>query len=176
MGERLERSVLCLFPELTSEGLEDFRQRHIDHPAKSVPLHITLLYEFFPPGQLGESVIEKLERAARNTPQFEFRAIPMSAFPLSKVLYLTPSPMTPIEKLASSLHDEFPEFRPPGGHPVYHMTIAMGYPMERQAEIVDEYFRTFGQGPLPLRAHRMAVCAQHGDEWNRCLSIELGGQ
>ncbi len=176
MSDRPKRSVLCLFPEPAIEDLESFRQRHIEHPSKSVPLHITLLYEFFPPHQLDGSVIERLDEIVRKTPRFEFQAIPISAFPLSKVLYLTPSPMTPIEKIASSLHDEFPEWSPPSGHPIYHMTIALGYSIERQAEIVDEYFHNFGRAPLPLRAHRIAVCAQHGDEWNNCLSIELGGQ
>jgi len=171
MSEESQRSVLCLFPEQTVNGLEDFRQRYIFHPGKNVPFHVTLLDNF---PQLEDLVISKLKAIAQATPRFEFCARPLSSFPTSKVLYLTPSPVTPIEKLSSLLYSEFPDYRYQSGFPVFHMTVALGYADGEEDNIIDEYLSTFGKEPLALRAHRLGVCRLYGDEWHHCFSVNLG--
>lgn len=169
------RSVLCLFPEEVPQGLEEFRQKYIYHPGKSVPFHITMFYNFLLPSEIDARVISRLKAIARAMPMFEFQAKPLSSFPKSKVLYLTPSPLTPIENLAILLYEEFPDFRPEHGFPVFHMTIALGYEDAQEVSIIQEYYSNFGSAPLTLRAHRLGICAQYGEEWNHCLSVKLGG-
>ena len=171
MNEKSERNVLCLFPEQTVEGLEDFRQRYIYHPGRSVPFHVTLMGDF---PVMNDEVIGKLRAIAQVTPRFEFSAKPLSSFPTSKVLYLSPSPVTPIEKLSSLLYREFPKDRHPSGFPVFHMTVALGYGDGEESKIIDEYFSAFGRDPLALRAHRLGVCSLYGDQWHHCFSVNLG--
>ncbi len=98
----VNRSVLCLFPEKVINGLEEFRRRYIINPGRDVPFHVTLQDNFLLPNEIDESAIKKLKRIAGNTPVFEFCAKPLSSFPTSKVLYLSPSPVTPIERLTTT--------------------------------------------------------------------------
>lgn len=104
MTSRAGSSLLCLFPEQSVDGLEDFRHRHIYHPGRSVPFHVTLLYSFLPPDQIDDTAIQKLTAVARQTPRFSFQAKPQSSFAERNVLCLTPSPIAPFEKLTSLLY------------------------------------------------------------------------
>ena len=175
MSKNAKRSVLCLFPENHIDGLEEFRQRYIKHPGKSIPFHITLLHEFLIPSEIDENVIKKLSDIAKNTSKFEFVAKPLSGFPTSKVLYLTPSPLGPIEDISTKLYKEFPEFHNTEyGFPVFHMTIALGNPYEETEQIVSEYFEMFGKNQLSFKVGHLGVYSQFGDEWKKVLSINIG--
>jgi 2'-5' RNA ligase len=175
MNENAQRSVLCLFPKNEIEGLEDFRQRYILHSGKSVPFHVTLLSNFYLPQEINEDVINKLRQIAQSTPKFEFKAKPLSSFPTTKVLYLTPSPLTPIEELSEKLYRAFPDFHNTQyGFPVFHMTIALGNPAEEMDKIVDEYFERFDKSPLGCKAGHLGIYVQYGDQWREYLSINIG--
>ena len=91
--------------------------------------------------EISEDVTEKLQEVADLTERFTFFAKPISSFPTSKVLYLSPSPVTPIEALTQKLYDAFPEFKNPEAYYLYHMTIAMGYDKEKES---DSYQRIYG--------------------------------
>lgn len=172
---KASRTVLCLFPESQISGLEDFRQRYILHPGRAVPFHVTLLHEFLLPHELEGDALEKLKTIAQSTPRFDFIAKPLSSFPTTKVLYLTPSPATPIEELSRRLFEAFPQSHHADyGFPVFHMTIALGNRDEDRDAIIQEYFATFGKQSLKLRAGRLGVYAQYGDEWKEYLSVEIG--
>ncbi len=174
MSRDTTRSVLCLFPREVIPGLEEFRQRHILHPGRSVPFHVTLVYDFVPPQQLDEDALDALHEVARNTPQFQFVAKGLSVFPTSGTLYLTPSPMTPIERLTAQIHSRFPQYNPGTGYPIFHMTVALGGSAEQQQQAVTEYLESFGPNPLRLTAYRIGVCAPRGSEWDHCMSALLG--
>ena len=174
MKERAKRSVLCFFPEERVEELEDFRQKYIINPGKSIPIHITMLYNFFLPDEINENIINKLKEIAKGTPKFQFMAKPLSSFPTSKVLYLNPSPLTPIEELATRLYEAFPNFyNSQYGFPVFHMTIALGNQEEEINRIVDEYFKRFDK-PFKFKAGHLGIYVQYGDEWREYLSINIG--
>ncbi len=158
MGQDAAKSVLCLFPENEISELENFRRKYIINPGKDVPFHVTLLDSFLLPGEIDDSVVEKLKRIARKTSKFEFWAKPLSSFPSSSVLYLSPSPVTSIEKLTGELYKEFPAFdKNKYGFPIYHMTIALGNPDKERNKIVDEYFEKFGKIPLRLKAGCLGI-------------------
>ena len=174
MNKNAQRSVLCLFPENQIDGIEEFRQKYIIHPGKNVPFHITLCHNFLLPNEINEKEISKLTEIAKNTPKFDFWAKPLSSFPTTKVLYLTPSPVTPIEVLVTKLSNAFPNFNNlKHGFPVFHMTIALGNPIEETKKITDEFFEKFGEFPLSLKAGSIGVYSQYGDEWRKYLSVSL---
>ncbi|KAB3525749.1 2'-5' RNA ligase family protein [Alkaliphilus serpentinus] len=175
MNKNAQRSVLCLFPENKIDGMEDFRQKYIFHPGKSVPFHITLFHNFLLPHEFNEGEISKLTEIAKSTPKFDFWAKPLSCFPTTKVLYLTPSPVTPIEALVTKLNQVFPNFiNIKYGFPVFHMTIGLGNPIEESKKITDEFFERFSDVPLSLKAGNIGVYSQYGDEWRKHLSVNLG--
>jgi hypothetical protein len=92
------------------------------------------------------------------------------------VLYLSPTPVTPIETLSTGLYKAFPKFHDAlYGFPVFHMTIALGYPQQEQEAIVTEYFERFGKAPLKLRAGSLCMCVQQGEKWMGYRSFPLSG-
>lgn len=172
---KAQSSVLCLFPQETIPGLELFRRKHIHHPGGSIPFHVTLVHQFLNPDQVNSDVVAQLQAIARTTPKFQFQAKPLSSFPTTHVLYLTPSPQGPLEELSAKLYRGFPAcHNPASGFPVFHMTLALGFPPQQRDDIIAEYFSSFGRGPLSLTAHHLGVCAQQGDCWHRLATIELG--
>ncbi len=176
MQQKVLRSALALLPETGINGLEEFRQKHIHHPGKDVPFHVTLLPSFLLPGEINDEIENKLIGIARSTKQFVFFAKPLSSFPTNKVLYLTPSPVTPIEEMAEKLYDEFPDYgNCKKGFHAYHMSIASYYNLESQQNIIDEYIETFSYQPLKLRAGSIGVfCECETGEWIVYKKFKLG--
>lgn len=175
MGQTAERSLVCLLPEDEIEGLEDFRQKYILHPGRDVPFHITLLPNFLLPHEIDDKVIGRVAEIAASTSSFKFWAKPLSSFPLTKVLYLNPSPLTPIEALVNKLYKAFPDFRNAQfGFPVFHMTIALGNSRAKTEKIAAEYMAGFGDEPLELQAGKLAIYSRYGDSWKEHISRSLG--
>ncbi len=108
MQQKALRSIVELFPEGELKELEAFRQKHIQDVGREIPFHVNLLYDFLLPGEIVGETIEKLQRIGEETPEFSFWARPISSFPTTKVLYLSPTPLTPIESLREELLASFP--------------------------------------------------------------------
>ena len=174
MGRRGELAGLCLMPGVNNDKLEIFRQKYINDPGKVVPMHITLLYRFYLPGEMNAEIVDKLTAIAGRTSGFEFWAKPLSTFPTSNVLYLTPSPSAPVEALTQALYDAFPAFHTdPCGFPTYHMTIAFGNPKEKMDDIVKEYLETFEYAPLRFEARSLDMFHFSEEKWTKYLSFDL---
>ncbi|MFW6282150.1 MAG: 2'-5' RNA ligase family protein [bacterium] len=175
MNEKIQGSIICFFPDNEIDGLEKFRKKYIKSPGKAVPFHITLMYDFLLPHEIDKSVINKLNSIAKSIPKFNFYAKPLSSFPANKVLYLSPSPVTPIEELTEKLYNTFPNYSyKKRGFPIFHMTIALGNPIEETQDIIKEYFQQFGEEPLALKAGSIGIYINKANEWIKYLSIELG--
>lgn len=170
------RSILCLMVDFADEGLESFRRSHIHSPGRDVPMHVTLAYRFPLPDKLDSAVSLRLEHLACHTEPFKLAGMPLSSFPKSKVLYLTPSPISPLEALLDALDVSFPELElTVQGYPVFHLTLAMGYREEEQHTIIAEYFARFGKEPLKLTASRLCVYIESHGVWSEHLSYPLNG-
>lgn len=169
-----KRTVLCLFPKERIRKIEGFRQKYIDNPGKDVPFHVTLLSSFYGKDHISETINEKLFNIAKNTDAFSFDAVPISTFPTTNVIYLTPSPITPIEKLVTKLYEQFPEFSHDGEFPVFHMTIAYRYPDNIKDEIISKYLDKFGNERIRLTAGRIGICIQEDSGWKEFLSYKIG--
>lgn len=174
MTGEVTKSVLCLLPENNIQGLEEFRRKYINSPGKDVPFHITLLYNFYLPKELTKEEINLLKDIARITPKFEFLAKPLSSFPTTNVLYLTPTPATPLEELSQKLYEAFPKFDQGPGFPVFHMTIALGNEIEKTGKIVTEYVDSFSYKPLELVADKIGMFIQKDGKWEQYLCVNIG--
>jgi 2'-5' RNA ligase len=174
LADYATRTVLALFPQHSIEGLEDFRQSYINNPGKSIPIHLTIFYNFLLPHQLDQHVVQKLQTIAAATKSFTFQARPLASFPTSKVLYLSPVPVTPIEEITQRLYKAFPSLAPSYGFPVFHMTIALDNPQDKTPWIIDDYFSTFGSDPLPMTAHHLGLFAQYHRKWKQVRTFPLG--
>src|SRR6056297_294520 len=153
MVNKADRSILILLPDNEIKGMEEFRNQYIQSEGKKVPFHITLLPDFYLPRQLNDNIINKLSLIANTFPKFDFQAVPISSFPTSKVIYLSPVPVGPIEKLVDKVKKELPKYDEESlRQEIYHMTIAMGNPIDQTNEIIREYFNQFGREPLDLQA------------------------
>ena len=168
------RSILCLMVDLADNALESFRRQHIHSPGRDVPLHVTMAYRFPAPEQLGETRLKHLVQAASSTAAFPLLGRPLSSFPTSRVLYLTPSPASPLEALLDELDDRFPELELTAtGYPLFHLTLALGYREDERDGLIAEYFRCFGRDPLRLTASRLAVYIERNGVWSEGLSFAL---
>jgi len=176
MQKKELRSALVLLPETGVEGLEEFRQKHIHHPGKDVPFHVTLLPQFMLPDELSIENENKLKCITNSTEPFMFFAYPLSCFPTSRALYLSPTPITPIEELIDKIYDEFPQFgNSKKGFYISHMTIASNYEIENQQNIINEYIDRFSYQPIELTAGYIAVfCECETGEWKVYKKFKLG--
>ena len=151
MKDKIIRSALGLLPSNEISGLEEFRLKHIHHPGKDIPFHVTLMYQFYLPYEIDGEVEKKLSDIASTIQRFEFVAHPLSTFPTTCVLYMTPSPSGPFERINDILNKVFPEFdNGKCGYPLYHMTIASDYDDEKI--VVAEFIETFGYKSLDMTA------------------------
>ncbi|HBG76160.1 MAG TPA: hypothetical protein DDW86_04300 [Clostridiales bacterium] len=174
MEKYRELTGLCLMPGVNNDKLEAFRQKYINDPSKVVPMHITLLNRFFLPGAMNAEIVNKLKAIAGRTQRFEFWAKPLSCFPTSNVLYLTPSPLAPVEAMTQALYDAFPEYHTDFcGFSTYHMTIALGNPKKKMDDIIKEYQEIFEYKPLRFEARSLDMFHLSENKWTKCLSFDL---
>src|SRR6056297_4352658 len=111
MVNKADRSILILLPDNEIKGMEEFRNQYIQSEGKKVPFHITLLPDFYLPRQLNDNIINKLSLIANTFPKFDFKAVPISSFPTSKVIYLSPVPAGSIEQLVYKIKVLLPRYK-----------------------------------------------------------------
>jgi 2'-5' RNA ligase len=95
-----------------------------------VPAHITVLFPFMPPGEIGAPVLAALGRLFAAVPRFRFR-LDRTAWFADRVLYLAPLDPAPFAALTDRVVAAYPAYLPYQGQfaeVVPHLTVA-----ERQA-------------------------------------------
>ena len=65
-----ESAIVALIPEAESL-VEPFRRRYDPSAAVAMPAHVTILYPFKPPNELGDSVLSALRQLFLSAPSFE---------------------------------------------------------------------------------------------------------
>lgn len=171
---KVDRSILILLPDKKRKNLEEFRKKHIQSEGRGVPFHITLLPDFYLPNELDNNIISKLKLISNTFPKFDFKAVPISSFPTSKVIYLSPVPIGPIEQLVYKIKELLPKYKDKkrSAH-IYHMTLAMGNPLDQTKEIIEGYFNKFGKEPFLLKAGKLAIYIKKQGKWSEYQSFEL---
>ena len=118
-----------------------------------MPAHITLLYPFKPPDEIGDAAIEKLNQCFAGFRAFDFTLATIRRFP-GGVLYLAPEPDESFRRLTMAVWDCYPETPPYGGrysNIMPHLTVAQLTDEQQADQVVCEFTRA-SQGRLAIHA------------------------
>jgi 2'-5' RNA ligase len=103
-----------------------WRERYDDSARTGVPAHLTLLYPFLPPEEIGPADLGRLAALFGSVPATRFRLAAFRRFPRG-VLYLAPEPDGFLRELTNRIWALYPQRPPYGGmfqHVVPHLTVA----------------------------------------------------
>jgi 2'-5' RNA ligase len=172
----IESALVVLVPE--AEALvKPFRDRYDPSAAPGVPAHITLLYPFKPPDEIGSAVLDKLRQGLARCAPFRFTLASIRRFP-AEVLYLAPEPDEPFRRLTLAIWDWYPETPPYGGKwpdVVPHLSVARLADELRLDRVADEFAQA-SRGILPIRATaaEVALMDNHSGRWQVRTIFRLG--
>ena len=172
----LESGLVVLVPA-AEKLVEPFRTRYDPSAAAGMPAHVTLLYPFKPPGEIGEVDIEMLDRCLASFRRFDFALTTIRRFS-NGALYLAPEPDEPFRQITLAIWGCYPETPPYGGRfstIVPHLTIVEpgeGCEIERIAA----EFAAAGDRTLPIRAtaSEIALMDTLTGSWQVRTTIPLG--
>jgi 2'-5' RNA ligase len=88
-----------------------FRDKYDPSAAHGMPAHVTLLYPFKPPDEIGEAVLQRLGRCIAGVRRFDFSLATPRRFP-GGVLYLAPEPDEPFRRLTLAIWALYPSTPP----------------------------------------------------------------
>lgn len=156
-------------------GLERLRRSSVDDAADGVPAHLTLLYPFLEPEQLGPAVRRTLAALARRHRRFDYRLRGMARWP--GTLYVAVSPAKPFARLHGDLQAAFPLYPIYGREATFrfvpHVTIAEGRAAGDRAQGSDRAWRAL---PQSAQAAAIEVIATGADgRWRLVWRIPLPG-
>lgn len=118
-------SALVVPVPAAEAAVGSFRRR-LDHAAAlGVPAHITILYPFVDPAEIGPDLHAELSLLFAATPAFEFTLTEVGWFGV-EVVWAHPEPVEPFRRLTHAVHMQYPAYPPYGGvhHEVVpHLTI-----------------------------------------------------
>jgi 2'-5' RNA ligase superfamily len=171
----IESALVVLVPE--AEALvKPFRDRYDPSAVLGVPAHITLLYPFKPPDEIGSAVLDKLRHGFACFAPFRFA---LAQIRCAEVLYLVPEPDEPFRRLTSAIWDWYPETPPYGGQwpdIVPHLSVARLADEQKLDRITDEFAQA-SRGILPIRATaaEVALMDNRSGRWQVRATLCLGG-
>ena len=154
-------------------GLERLRRASLDDAADGVPAHLTLLYPFVEPDQLGPNVRRALAAVAGRQRRFDYRLRGMARWP--DTLYVAVSPARPFVRLQRKLQAAFPAYPIYGRDATFrfvpHVTIAEGSGAADGAVRSHPAWRVL---PQPAHAEAIEVIATGADgRWRLVWRISL---
>lgn len=183
-GVELESALLLPVPAAESAVAE--HRARLDASARDgVPAHVTVLYPFLPPAEIGPEVLAKLSQVFAGSPRFSFSLDRVRWFGES-VVWLGPSDESPFRELTALAVAAYPSCLPyRGAHEdvVPHLTVGhlgTGHPGEPAA------LRAAGEAVrplLPIGAEAREVTLMAGPppgrpgppgQWHTVTSFPLG--
>jgi 2'-5' RNA ligase len=137
-------------------------------PQLPLPAHITLLYPFKPPAELGADVLGSLQTCFASFAPFTYALAAVRRFG-SEVLYLAPQPDEPFRELTRVICQRYPETPPYGGKfadVIPHLTVAQ-VQNDDDLDHVAEDFALAARGMLPITATALEVALMdnRSDDW-----------
>jgi 2'-5' RNA ligase len=152
-----ESALVVLVPE--AEALvKAFRDKYDPSAAAGMPAHITLLYPFTPPTEIGAGELESLHNCFARFVPFSYSLAAVRRFP-PEVLYLAPEPDQPFRDLTSAISEQYPDRPPYGGKftdVIPHLTVAQ-VQNEDDLDRIAEDFAVAARGMLPIAASAVGV-------------------
>ena len=127
-----EESVLLITVPAAGPAVAGHRSRLDSSAALGVPAHLTVLFPFLPPGEIGADARATLTRLFASVPAFRFTLDRTRWFPGEPVLWLGPSDPAPFATLTDLVFASFPSCPPYGGRfaeVIPHLTVGEGVPL-----------------------------------------------
>lgn len=161
-----ESAIVVLVPE-AEQLVGVFRKRFDPSAAIGVPAHVTILYPFKPPDEIGPDDIMALNDLLKKEPSFTISFRELRRFP--DTLYLVPQPAAPFLRLIEVICKRFPDTPPYGGEfadAIPHLTVAQAGDAGQLDAIAAE-FNQIAKGQLPIRARvkEVALIENSLDRW-----------
>jgi hypothetical protein len=121
------RESALIVPVPEAEGLIGaWREQYDDSARTGVPAHVTLLYPFLPPEEIGPPDLESLGAVFASAAATSYRLVAARRFARG-VLYLAPEPEGFLRELTHRIWALYPHRPPYGGafqHVIPHLTVA----------------------------------------------------
>lgn len=164
MGERFVVSALVLLVPDVEQVVEPWRERYDPRVAEGIPAHVTVLYPWLPPTEIGAEDLEALGTIAAAQPAMELVFERIGQF--HRGLWLAPDPAAPVLRLIEAVTDRWPDYLPYGGAYLDdpddvgpHLTVALGQDTEELRALAEEVTTR-----LPLTARVAGLDLVVGDE------------
>lgn len=169
-----ESALVVLVPEAEA-AVGPFRIAYDPSAAAGCPAHITLLYPFRPPDEIGPAVLDGLRRCLGPFGSFPYTLNAPSRFP--GVLYLAPDPAEPFRQLTLAIWARHPDLPPYGGRHadiVPHLSIAQLADEAALERVAAAFARAAGPRlPIHARADAVALLALRGGRWRTRATLAL---
>ena len=138
-----------------------------------VPAHITLVYPFAEPAEIGASILTELNAVFSVTASFAFRLITPARF--TATLYLAPEPAEPFLALTRAIVARFPRYEPYGGQfrsVVPHLTVARGSSHDL-ATAEQRLSDTLDSDGIQARCEQVFLIENSSGEWQQMQTFAL---
>jgi hypothetical protein len=173
---KTESALVILVPE-AEPLVQPFRDRFDPSAALGVPAHITLLYPFIAPQQIGADTLDAVAACFRGFAPIAFSLTEVRRFP-TETLYLAPAPDEPFRQLTMAIWDRFPETPPYGGawpDIIPHLSVGRFQDAIALERVADEFTRA-SETTLPIRAQASTavLLVNTAGRWVVANTFQLG--
>jgi 2'-5' RNA ligase len=173
----IESALVVLVPE-AEDLVKPFRDRYDPSARNGCPAHVTVLYPFKPPDEIGKPDLNNLSRCFARFEPFHFALSTIRRFP--GVLYLAPSPAESFRKLTLTIWHCYPETPPYGGTHrdiVPHLSIAAQLADERHLDRISAELKRASERKLPISAvaSEVALLDTTSGRWQVRATFKLDG-
>ena len=172
----MDESALIVAVAAAEPAVGRFRERYDSSAVVGVPAHVTLLYPFLAPGEIGVDDLAALTTLFATTPRFDVVFARCARFG-EKVLYLAPEPAEPFLDLMHRIYERWPECPPyhgtiPPADVVPHLTVGDSI----AGDHLDRVDLAVAAG-LPVRAHvgEALLIENRTGRWTTRETFALGG-
>ena len=154
-------------------ALERLRRRSVADATRGVPAHVTLLYPFVQPSELGTAVRSRVAAIARAETAFDYRLRGPGRWPDTAYAAVEPaSPFLRLHRAFARAFPDYPIYGRPGFELVPHVTVAEGAAATDPATLRHP---AWGELPVAARAAALEVIASDArDRWHLVWRIPLG--
>ena len=174
MTDPVPLSGLILEVPEAEPAVASHRERLDANASLGIPAHLTVLFPFMPPGEIGLTVLTSLERLFAAVSQFHFQLDRCDWFG-TDVLWLGPHDPEPFRALTRTVAQAFPDFLPyegQFGEPVPHLTVGHGDPLadlQAAEQSVNDHL------PIDAQATAITLMTQQAaaGPWTRSATFAL---
>ncbi|MET7305403.1 2'-5' RNA ligase family protein [Embleya sp. NPDC005575] len=165
MAERNAASALVILVPDVEQVVEPWRERYDPRTADGIPAHVTVLYPWLPPSDIGPADLAALADIAAAQPALDLVFDRIGQF--HRGLWLAPDPAEPVVRLIEAVTTHWPDYLPYGGAYLDdpddvgpHLTVALGQSPDELRVLVQEVTTRL---PLTTRVDRLDLVVGDDD-------------